>query len=411
MRLTFVSETYPPEINGVALTVKSLAQQCQALGHRVSVVRPKRDGIELPERTTIVDVCVRAGKLPKYPELRFGFPNYRLLQQHYLQFKPDAVYIATEGPLGWSASIAAKRLGIPVISGFHTRFDTYMGHYGLSWLKGLAFRYLRAFHRRSKLTIVPTDELRSELIEKGLHNVLHIPRGVDTARFDPIKRSSELRRTWGADDSTPVVIHVGRLAPEKNLSLLLSSFRRCKQSSAAARLVMVGDGPLRERLERENPDVIFTGTLTGEALSQAYASADVFALSSLSETFGNVTLEAMASGLAIVAFDYGAARAHVIHGVHGSTVPFKLENAFANALSFEIARWGMGARVGVAAREAAMRLNPQALAQEFLLHLATIIHPVERRYVSNDSSFSEPDQRTSGVSDSKRLPFSKAAKA
>jgi glycosyltransferase involved in cell wall biosynthesis len=390
MRLCLVSETYPPEVNGVALTVHALAMNCQTLGHGISIVRPERPNEIKVERTTIVELTVKSGQLPKYPSLRFGYPNYRAIYAHLQQFRPDVVYIATEGPLGWSASIAARRLNIIVISGFHTRFDTYMCHYGLPWLKGLAFQYLRTFHRRSAFTVVPTIELKEELNEKGLTNVIHIPRGVDTDRFNPAHRDSQLRSRWGVNESDPVLICVGRIAAEKNLSLLFESYRKALSHTPRLRLVLVGDGPQRAQLEAENADVIFTGTLLGAELSRAYASADLFALPSLSETFGNVTLEAMASGLSVIAFDYGAARAHVVHGLHGSTVSRNDHSAFLSAVSFEVSRWQLGARVGADARQSALRLNPRRLAEEFIQHISTqLIQAPEQRHDALEPSLSK----------------------
>jgi glycosyltransferase involved in cell wall biosynthesis len=371
LHLCLVSETFPPEVNGVALTVQSLANHWRALGQRVSVIRPQQGEEQAPERTTLLEVVVPSRQLPKYKDLRFGYPSYARVKAHFQQSKPDVVYIATEGPLGWSALIAARRLNIRVISGFHTRFDQYMGHYGLRWLKGVAFRYLRAFHRRSSMTIVPTLELRDELRAKGFNNVAHHPRGVDSERFSPVHRNQQLRSSWGADETDPVVICVTRLAPEKNLPLLIDSFRKCLNSHPNAKLVLVGDGPMREQLRASFPALVCTGILLGDELAKAYASADIFAFPSLSETFGNVTLEAMASALAIVAFDYGAVRAHVTHGLHGSTVDRFEERAFANALDFEISRWQLGARVGIDARKAAMRLNPRRMAQQLLESITT----------------------------------------
>src|SRR5690606_10005883 len=234
---------------------------------------------------------------------------------------PDAIYIATEGPLGWSALRAARRHGIPIATGFHTRFDEYMRDYRMPWLEPVALEWMRRFHNRADATLVPTRELETTLRSSGFRHVRRLPRAVDTALFEPSRRSDAVRAALGVAAGAPLVIHVGRLAPEKNLPLALRAFRRLQAQRPDARMVWVGDGPLRERLQRENPDCAFTGVLRGEALARMFASADLFLFPSRSETFGNVTLESMASGVPVVAYDYGAAREHLRDGTHGAAVP------------------------------------------------------------------------------------------
>jgi glycosyltransferase involved in cell wall biosynthesis len=315
-----VTETYPPEINGVAHTLAHLAAGLRAMGHRVSLVRPRpRTG---NVRDLEADTTVVAGlPLPGYPTLRLGLPAARALRRAWSADRPHAVYAATEGPLGWSAGAVARRLGIPLLSGFHTNFQAYVGHYGAPWLEPVLLRYLRRFHNRTLGTLVATADLRDRLGALGFRNVSVLGRGVDRDLFSPARRSEALRRAWGAGGDDPVVIHVGRLAPEKNIGLAIAAYRALQQTCAAARFAVVGDGPARAALQAAHPDLIFCGAQTGEALAAHYASGDVFLFPSETETFGNVTLEAMASGLAVVAFDYAAARAHIRPGWSGVLVP------------------------------------------------------------------------------------------
>jgi glycosyltransferase involved in cell wall biosynthesis len=246
-----------------------------------------------------------------------GLPAKGRLVRQWSVRRPDIVHIVTEGPLGWSALQAALKLRIPVCSDFRTNFHAYSLHYGIGWLKKPIVAYLRKFHNRTLLTMVPTEQMRAELASCGFRNLRVIARGVDTRLFSPSRRSDELRRQWGAQPDEPVVLHVGRLAAEKNLDALVAAGKRIRATHPRARLVLVGDGPERERLKGRVPDAVFAGVQSGERLAAHYASADLFLFPSCTETFGNVTIEAMASGLPLVAYNYAAAAQHVRHGMHG----------------------------------------------------------------------------------------------
>ncbi len=207
MHLLMVTETYPPEVNGVALTVQCLQQQLLAAGHRVTLVRP-RQACDAPSAAPD-EVRVRSLPIPRYPGLRFGLPAGRLLRRMLRERAVDAVYVATEGSLGWSAVRAATACGVPVASGFHTRFDDYFRHYGAPFLERTAFAWMRRFHNRADATLVPTTELRDWLLARGFARVQLLRRAVDTARFHPAQRDLELRRRLGVSDCTPLVLHVG----------------------------------------------------------------------------------------------------------------------------------------------------------------------------------------------------------
>ena len=297
MRYAIVTETYPPEINGVALTVQGLEQGLRERGNKVSVLRPRQaaDPIQTDDDTLLV----RGASLPRYPGLKFGLPATGQLRRHWQANRPDAIYVATEGPLGWSALRAARQLGIPAATGFHTRFDTYMRDYGLPMLAPVALRWMRHFHNSAQATLVPTRELQLLLETEGFDNVVRLARAVDTSHFDPCHRDPVLRALWGVGERGVAAIFVGRIAAEKNLGLAVDAFRALQRQRPEARFVWVGDGPAREALQRDNPDFIFCGLQRGEALARHFASADLFVFPSHSETFGNVTLEAMASAVPV----------------------------------------------------------------------------------------------------------------
>lgn len=332
MRIAVVTETWPPEINGVALTVQNFVEQLAALGHDVLLTRPRQalgDRAVLPPG--VREQLVRGANLPRYPGLRFGLPSGAELRRFWREHRPEAVYVATEGPLGWSAVAAANAMGLPVATGFHTRFDDFVAHYGAGFLTPLVFAWLRRFHNRAQATLVPTRQLQEFLVGKGFRQVRHLARGVDTRQFQPALRSQALRESWGLKPGQLAVIHVGRIAAEKNLALLGRAFHAIQAVRPDARCVVVGDGPALPGLRRQHPDFVFAGMRRGEDLATHFASGDLFLFPSLTETFGNVTLEAMASGVATVAFDYGAAREHLRHGHSGAAVAFGNEDAFVHA--------------------------------------------------------------------------------
>jgi glycosyltransferase involved in cell wall biosynthesis len=367
MHLLMVTETYPPEVNGVALTVQSLAQHSRAAGHRVTLVRPRQapdgnagSGVDGDEMLT------RGLPIPRYPGLKFGLPAGGRLRQLIRDQHVDAVYVATEGPLGWSAVSAARSAGVPVVCGFHTRFDDYFRHYGAAFLQSTARAWMRRFHNRANCTLVPTLELKTWLGAQGFSRVELLRRAVDTERFDPRHRDLELRRQLGVPDCSPLVVHVGRLAPEKNLELVTAAFERIQSLSPGACMLWIGDGPSRAALQREHPRHRFPGVLLGHELARHFASADLFLFSSLTETFGNVTLEAMASGLTVCAFDYAAAHEHIECGVSGELAPFAKSSAFVRTAEKAALAWLKGKRLGQAARLAVEHLSPQRVADDFV---------------------------------------------
>ena len=373
MRIAVITETYPPEVNGVALTVQGLVARMAADGHELMLVRPRQPGVSaLPLPQPIDELLVAGACLPKYPGLRFGFPAGALLRRRFSAWRPDAVYVATEGPLGWSAVRAARRLGIPVATGFHTRFDAYAGAYGLGLLEPVVRHWLRRLHNASGATVVPTEELREWLEERGFRRVRVVARAVDTALFDPARRDAGLRARWGVPEGGLAVIYLGRIAAEKNLDLAIAAFRCIQLRQPGARFVWVGAGPEAEHLRREHPDFHFAGLRLGEDLAAHFASSDLFLFPSLTETFGNVTLEAMASGVPTVAFDYGAARQHLCDGEHGRLVPFGDAPGFIDAADLLAADAPARREMGIAARRTALAFRPDKVARDFVGLLADL---------------------------------------
>jgi len=352
LNLAVVTETFPPEVNGVARTIGMMVTELCNRGHGLSIFRPRQLGEPGGSYEGRVKTKLLPGlAVPFYPEVRMGWPLFRFFQNAWSQTRPDLVHIVTEGPLGWSALKAAKKLKIPVVSDFHTNFHTYSSYYKMGLGRSLVKTYLRRFHNQTQATLVPTATLKESMELEGYQRLLVVGRGVDTELFHPSRRSTALRRTWKCSDSDPVFLYVGRIAPEKNLELLVEAFERISLQKPNAKLVLVGDGPLRNKLKSRLPAAVFPGVRRGESLARYYASADLFLFPSLSETFGNVVLEAMASGLAVISFDDAAASSVIESGKNGLLVPTQDQSLFSKSIQDLIAtsdiwrQWGERARL------------------------------------------------------------------
>jgi glycosyltransferase involved in cell wall biosynthesis len=370
-RIGYVTETFPPELNGVAATVARFVDHMRLRGWAVDVVRPRQP--HEPEIDGADELLTRGLRLPMYPDLRLGLAYSGHLAARWRCRPPALVHVATEGPLGAAAVKAARQLGLPITSDFRTNFHAYSRHYRLGWAESAVFGYLRRFHNRTQRTFVPTPALKDALERAGFARVAVVGRGIDHQSFSPEMRSAALRADWGAGDGDPVLLYVGRLAAEKNVALALRAFDAVRQRVPRATLVVVGDGPLQGRLRAAHPAVRFAGPRRGADLARHYASADLFLFPSLTDTFGNVVLEALASRLLVVAFDDAAANAHMRSGSNGLLAAPGDEAAFIDA-ALEAAT-GLFAfdTLRDAARATAVTLGWDRIVQEFESQLLEVI--------------------------------------
>ncbi len=375
MRIAYVTETYPPEINGVALTAERFVSGLRARGHAIDLVRPRQS--HEPHFDSRSEWRSPGVPIPMYRDLRIGLPVISRLAKRWSRSRPQLVHVATEGPLGWAAIRAARANGIPVTSDFRTNFDQYSEHYGFGWLRGLVGGYLKRFHNATDRTFVPTSAVSQALTQQGFERTEVVGRGVDAEGFSPVHASEKLRASWGADERSPVLLYVGRLASEKNVPLAFRAFEAVRTRLPGVRLVVVGDGPLRKKLARAHPEAIFAGPQRGATLAAYYASADVFLFPSLTETFGNVTLEALASGLLVVAYRSGAAAVHIDDCTSGVLIEPGDEQGFIAgtcALAHQF-RWLGMMRSG--ARRAGVAANWDAVINRFEFCLSDAAHAIE----------------------------------
>ena len=369
LRVAVVSETYPPEVNGVAVTLAKVVDGLRAANHAVQLIRLRQSGTDAACEDELhpayQEVLMRGFPIPRYPELRMGMPSKSALIRLWQLKRPDVIHIATEGPLGWSALRAAMYLRLPVSTDYRTNFQSYSTHYGVGFLNKPIMAYLKKFHNQAHCTMVPTEALRTSLAHAGFQKLRVVSRGVDTVAYDPAHRSEKLRAQWGLAPDDLAVVCVGRLAHEKNLALLLKAFEAIVARDPRARLVLVGDGPMRQELISRCPRAIFAGQLRGKSLAEHYASADLFLMPSLTETFGNVTTEAMASGLPVVAFHYAAAAELIVDGFNGRIVPMNDVDGFVLAALALAAKPLVRKPMGVQARLSSLQLDWTCIVQKF----------------------------------------------
>lgn len=351
MHIALITETFPPEVNGVAMTNQRLLRGLLANGHRVTLVKPGRADCLPPESAAQTIHEVFGIPIPNYPGLKMGLPSPGELEHRFEADPPDVVHIATEGPLGFSALRAARKLGIPASSTFHTNFQDYCADYGAAFAGRLMLRYLRWFHNACALTTVPDPSLIERLEREGLKNLRMLGRGADTTLFHPAKRDPALRASWGAGPEDPVALYVGRAAAEKNIPLSIRAWEAARSARPTLKMVVVGDGPVLPKLKRQFPEVHFAGMRYDEDLARHYASADFFIFASSSETFGNVVVEAMASGLAVLTYDYAAGRQFIQSGENGLLVPLADADAFVSQATKALSESTDLGRLGRAARK------------------------------------------------------------
>lgn len=375
MRLALVSDTYLPQLNGVTRTLARLVTSAKSRGAEVEVFTTSdpsakdEDGIR------------RESSIPfwGYPQLRLAAPRARDIERALRCWGATLVHAATPFGMGLAARHAARRANVPFVTSYHTHFVAYAHFYQLGWLAHPGWRFLRWFHNGGKRTYCPTAAVAGELEAQGFERTAVWGRGVDASVFSPLHRTLEARRALGIGDRELLVLYVGRVAREKGLDDVFEAMRllRALPDAPSCRLLVVGDGPYLEPCrQREGEHVVFAGRRTGVELSQLFASADLFVFPSTTDTFGNVTLEAMASGLPVIAADSGVNRELVAEGA-GSWYPAGVPTALAT----HIARWG---------REPALRRRGGARGRELALgrsweHIFDELFRDNRRVLAKDA--------------------------
>ncbi|MGH7537228.1 MAG: glycosyltransferase family 4 protein [Gemmatimonadales bacterium] len=367
MRIALITDTYAPQVNGVSTVVRRIADSLRDAGHAAAIVAPQyprggggdRDELRIPSLP-----------FPPYPSIRISLPYDGKVSRFLDGFAPDLVHVATEGPLGRVGRRYALRHERPLVTSFHTHFPAYARHYGAPWLAPVLWRWLVRFHRAAQLIHTPGEAVWAELQRRGLERAVIWGRGVDVLHFRPYRRDVGWRRWLAGADGTAVVLHVGRLAAEKNLNVLVESWTKARAAlGQLASFVIAGDGPYARSLVSRLPFVRQLGFLDLEALARLYASADLCVLPSETETCGLVALEAMASGLPVIAADAGGLRERIRHDLNGLLVPARDAHGFCDAIVALVRDADRRRVLGRAARLTAesrdVRTENQALLRQY----------------------------------------------
>lgn len=322
LRVFFCTDTYPPQVNGVSVVTALSVSGLRHRGWNCGVVAPRYpresfdafDSLQFGDGVADTHVTLPSVRFPPYPDLRLAAPLYGAVQRAMARFQPDLVHCETEFMIGRLGQIAAAHAGLPIVTSYHTDFGRYTHAYGVPWLHSTVTSYLTRFHKRGQRTYTPSEPARQDLLKMGIRDVEVWGRGVDVDLFHPSKRSTPLRQALGLNEKF-VFIHVGRLAAEKNVHVVLDAFRQARKllPHGSVHLLVAGSGPAEPELRRRaSGAVTFLGNLDRQnRLPDMYASADAFVFASLTETLGLVVLEAMASGLPVVAVAAGGVVDHL----------------------------------------------------------------------------------------------------
>ena len=361
VRIALVTDTYKPQVNGVTTVVARIRDVLREFGHQVVIVAPRYPGMPVD----LDELRIPSAPFPPYPAIRLSLPQFGAVARFLDDFEPDVVHVATEGSLGLTGRRYAIRRHVPLVTSYHTNFPQYARHYGVGLVEPLVWKWLRWFHRPAILTQTPGEVVRDELERRGIGRPVVWGRGVDTTHFHPGRRSAGWRRWLAGGDDTAVVLHVGRLAPEKNIGVLADAWTAARECvGQRATFVVAGEGPETRRLLGRLPWVRQLGFLDRGRLADVYASADICVLPSNTETCGLVALEAMASGLAVIAADAGGFRESITHDRSGVLVAHDDVTGFAAEILSLVIAPRRRAEIAAAARAAAVARDvaPENLA-------------------------------------------------
>lgn len=372
MKVAYFTESLFPHVDGVSRTLAQLFGTLERRGVDFRIFSPFKPGPEISwsERVHKIPYI----RFPLYTDYRLASPIGHRASGRLDEYQPDLIHVVSPTPINVRAAKYGHRRGVPVVSSFHTHFVSYFRFYGFGGLEGVGWKMMRRFYARCEVVYAPSVSIIQELAEHGIRNTELWSRGIDLHRFSPAFRDPALRRLAGAEnDDTPVLLLVSRLVKEKDLADLVAMERILRERGSRHRLVLVGDGPMREQLQADLPDAYFPGHQGGEALARWFASGDVFVFPSTTETFGNVVLEAQASGLPTVVVNRGGPPDLVEPGRTGFIARANDPADLADHVQRLLADAGERRRMGAAARAAASDRDWQVINGRLVDSYARVI--------------------------------------
>jgi glycosyltransferase involved in cell wall biosynthesis len=368
MKIAIFTDTFAPDVNGVAKTLKRFTDYLNDRGFEFKVFAP-----ESSSQSLYSSDIHRFKSLPffLYPECRLALPNMNQVREELVHFQPDIIHVATPFNVGLCGLHYAKKLNIPLVGSYHTDFDKYLEYYDLQFLTKVLWRYMRWFHRPMRKIFVPSMDTMEHLQKHGFVNLDIWSRGIDCATFHPNFNMEKVREKYQIKERH-ILLFVGRIAPEKDVSLLPAINEQLpKNMKENVHWLVVGNGPDQEELKKQAPpNMTFTGFLSGQALAHVYATADVFVFPSPTETFGNVVLESLASGTPAVCANAGGVRTIIKNQVTGLLCERNNSKEFARAITSLLENETKRKEMGLSCRY-------YALAQSWDKIFYTLIHHYE----------------------------------
>ncbi|WP_417320903.1 glycosyltransferase family 4 protein [Emcibacter sp.] len=360
--------------DGAALALNRLVAYLERKGFEVLIFSPTTDTPAIRDFAGTL-LSVPSIPVPGRGEYRIALGLTGDVRKRLDAFDPDIIHLSAPDYLGYSAQKYGKEHGLPVVASFHTRYETYLQYYGLGWAEKYLMKYLRYFYQRCDHVYVPTESVAEILEQNDLARDIRIwSRGVETNLFNPEKRDLNWRQSLGIQNNEVVISFVGRLVLEKGLDVLADFSHRLKRRGLAHRVLIVGDGPARKKLEKMLPDALFTGFLHREELARAYASSDIFFNPSITEAFGNVTLEAMACGLPAICADASGSRCLVKPGETGYLIDPDNPEGYVEAAEELIGSPNRRTAMRMAARVKALRFDWENVMRGLLGHYIEILN-------------------------------------
>ena len=379
MKIAFFTDTFYPEINGVAKTLKRLTDYLEEQNIEVKVFAPSAINNEYASTN-----IQRFKSLPffLYPECRLAFPNVFHIKTELQKFSPDLIHVATPFNMGLCGVYYAKKLNIPLVGSYHTDFNYYLQYYDLDFLSKYLWKYMNWFHRPFKKTFVPTNETLEQLKREGFMNLEIWPRGVDASLYHPYYDKLTVRQKYGIRKKY-LLLYVGRLAPEKDVGKLLEIAKLLpNEINEQVQWLIVGDGPMRTQLQNHaQPNMLFTGFLKGEELAELYSTAELFVFPSPTETFGNVVLESLASGTPVIGTNSGGVKNIIQNNTTGYLCKMGDAQDFANSITYLLNKHSLRRQMGFEGRHYALSQKWDKIFDELLFHYADVIdEPKKQRY-------------------------------
>ncbi|NRD77397.1 glycosyltransferase family 1 protein [Bacillus sp. BRMEA1] len=387
MKIAIFTDTFYPEINGVARTLKRLTAYLEEKHISFKIFAPY--SYDNDSNDTHI---LRIKSLPfyLYPECRLAIPNPLFIKKELQNFAPDVIHVVTPFTMGLCGTYFSRKLKIPLVGSYHTNFDSYLTFYNLSFLSKLLWKYMLWFYRPCKKIFVPSHETMHQLQKHGFQNLDIWTRGVNCELFHPFYHHDSIRKQYGISKKF-LITYAGRLAPEKDVITFLHAAKLLPDEiNQHIQWLVVGDGPLREELQHTAPEnMLFTGYLSGNSLAEVYSASDLFVFPSSSETFGNVVLEALASGTPAICANSGGVKNIINAGKTGELCTPARPQEFAQAIHSLLINESLRKQMGIEGRKYALTQRWEAIFDQLICHYDHVVNEHKKNHTIQQTPSSQ----------------------